>query len=176
MSMRPARARRIDPPADDLSEVNHMTERATWGGGDIKAVARLLARLDIGMLVTRASDGRLHGRPMSNNGDVEWDGDSWFFAEASSRKVKEIESDDAVELGFTDTANGTWINVEGLAMVVRDDEERKRDLWKKDLERWFPGGPEDPSVVLIKVTAQHIDAWSKDAEYILDRGSVGSAR
>ncbi len=152
-----------------------MTERTTWGDGDIKAVARLLAKLDIGMLVTRATDGSLHGRPMSNNGDVEWDGDSWFFAEGSSRKVAEIEADDAVELGFTDTANGTWVNVEGRATIVRDDVDRKRRLWQQDLERWFSNGPEDPNVVLIKVTAQHIDAWSRDEEHILDRQGSASA-
>jgi general stress protein 26 len=148
-----------------------MTEPGTWGDEDIKTVARLLAKLDIGMLVTRAADGSLHGRPMSNNGEVEWDGDSWFFAEGSSRKVEEIEADDAVELGFTATEDGTWINVEGRATIVRDDTERKKQLWQKDLERWFPNGAEDPNVVLIKVTAHHIDAWSQDAEYVLDRGA-----
>ena len=44
------------------------------------------------MLTTHADDGTLHGRPMSNNGDVEFDGDSWFFARGDSRKVVEIEA------------------------------------------------------------------------------------
>ena len=47
---------------------------------DLQPIAALLAKLDICMLATRAEDGGLHGRPMSNNGEVEWDGDSWFFA------------------------------------------------------------------------------------------------
>jgi len=135
---------------------------------DLEAVARLLAKLDIGMLTTRADDGTLHGRPMSNNGAVEYDGDSWFFAEDGSRKVTEIEGDPAVELGFIDSAAATWINVEGAASVVRDDVERKQALWLKDLERWFPNGPEDPNVVLIKVRARHIDAWSRDGEWQID--------
>ena len=135
---------------------------------DLEAVARLLAKLDIGMLTTRADDGTLHGRPMSNNGAVEYDGDSWFFAEDGSRKVTEIEGDPAVELGFIDSAAATWVNVEGEASILRDDVERKKALWLEDLERWFPNGPEDPNVVLIKVRAKHIDAWSRDGAWQID--------
>jgi general stress protein 26 len=135
---------------------------------DLSSVAKLLAKLDICMLTTRAEGGELHGRPMSNNGEVEWDGDSRFFAFGDSRKVTEIEADEHVELAFIDTPNGTWVNVEGRAAIVRDDAERKRDLWLDDLERWFPEGPEDPNVVLIKVSAAHIDAWAGEADYSFD--------
>lgn len=133
------------------------------------AIARLLAELDICMLTSRAADGALHGRPMSNNGDVEYDGDSWFFAPADGRMVMEIEADPRVELAFIDSPNATWINLEGEATIVRDDDERKRTLWQEDLERWFPNGPDDPGVVLIKVHARHIDAWSKDGDLSFDR-------
>jgi general stress protein 26 len=131
---------------------------------DLEAVAGMLAKLDICMMTTRAPGGDLHGRPMSNNGEVEYDGDSWFFAFGDSRKIVEIEADEHVELAFIDTPNGTWINVEGAATIVRDDVERKRALWLDDLDRWFPEGPEDPNVVLIKVRARHIDAWAGEAD------------
>ena len=128
---------------------------------ELAAVAALLAKLDICMLTTRASDGGLHGRPMSNNGEVEYDGDSWFFARDGSRKVGEIEADPNVELAFIDSQNATWVNLEGRATIVRDDADRKRRLWMDDLERWFENGPDDPEVVLIKVEARHIDAWGE---------------
>ena len=139
---------------------------------DLAAVAELLKNLDICMLTTQASDGALHGRPMSNNGHVEYDGDSWFFSFGDSRKVREIDADPRTELAFIDTPNGTWVNVEGESTVVRDDPERKRELWQDDLERWFTEGPDDPNVVLIKVSARHIDAWSGEAEYSFDVASA----
>ena len=135
---------------------------------DLGSVAELLTKLEICMLTTRAADGALHGRPMSNNGDVEYDGDSWFFAFRDSRKVREIDADPRAELAFIDTPNGTWVNVEGTASVIRDDPERKRELWQDDLKRWFADGPDDPNVVLIKLSARHIDAWSGEDEYSLD--------
>lgn len=135
---------------------------------ELAAVAKLLKTLDICMLTTRADGGVLHGRPMSNNGLVEYDGDSWFFAQDGSRKVVEIDADSQVEMAFIDTPDGTWINVEGEATVIRDQPDRKRELWQKDLERWFTDGPDDPQVVLIKVSARHIDAWSGENEYSFD--------
>ena len=135
---------------------------------ELASVAKLLKELDICMLATRAEGGVLHGRPMSNNGEVEYDGDSWFFAQDGSRKVVEIDADPQVEMAFIDTPNGTWINVEGEATVVRDDSDRKRELWQKDLERWFTNGPEDPEVVLIKVSAVHIDAWGGEEDRSFD--------
>jgi general stress protein 26 len=135
---------------------------------ELASVAKLLKTLDICMLTTRADGGVLHGRPMSNNGLVEYDGDSWFFAQDGSRKVVEIDADPQVEMAFIDTPNGTWINVEGEATVIRDEPDRKRELWQKDLERWFTKGPDDPQVVLIKVSARHIDAWAGENEYSFD--------
>jgi general stress protein 26 len=145
-----------------------MNDRTKAPSSDLEAVAALLKKLDICMLVSRSADGELHGRPMSNNGEVEYDGDSWFFAFGDSRKIGELEADPRAELAFIDTPNGTWINVEGEAEIIRDDVERKKELWLKDLERWFSDGPEDPNVVLIKVRARHVDAWAGEDEYSFD--------
>jgi general stress protein 26 len=149
-----------------------MTDTATRSD-DLSAVARLLAELDICSFTTSSKDGALHGRPMSNNGQVEYDGDSWFFAREDSRKVAEIDADRHVALGFIDTPNGTWVNVDGEAEVIRDDVERKRELWQEDLMRWFENGPDDSSVVLIKVRARHIDAWARDQDYSIDLSVSG---
>ena len=94
---------------------------------------------------------------------------AWFFSFEDTRKVSEIDADPRAELAFIDTQNGTWVNVEGEASVIRDDEHRKQKLWRDDLERWFPEGPSDPNVVLIKVRARHIDAWAGEEEYAFDR-------
>ncbi|HYH91520.1 MAG TPA: pyridoxamine 5'-phosphate oxidase family protein [Candidatus Saccharimonadales bacterium] len=148
--------------------MNDRTSTATDASEDLRAVAALLAELDICMFTSRAEDGSLHGRPMSNNGDVEYDGDSWFFAREGSRKVVEVDADPHVELGFIATERATWVNVEGEATVVRGDEQRKRDLWQDEFKRWFEDGPDDPEVVLIKVSARHIDAWSAEDERSFD--------
>ena len=119
-----------------------------WQQDNTRRIAELLREIDICMLVTRA-DGAVRGRPMSNNGKVEFDGDSWFFTYRDTPKIQEIEADPSVELAYVGTERGVWISIEGRAEVV-DDDERKRDLWEDSLEQWFPEGPDEDSLVLLR--------------------------
>ena len=140
-----------------------------WRPEATREIARLLKEIDICMLVTR-SNGSVRGRPMSNNGNVEFDGDTWFFSFRDSPKVAEIVRDPSVELAYVATERGTWVSVEGTAEMV-DDEELKRELWHEDLEGWFKEGPDDTDVVLIKVRADRIHAWANGEELVAEPGS-----
>ena len=140
-----------------------------WRPDDTREIAELIKDIDICMFVTR-SNGSVRGRPMSNNGKVEFDGDNWFFSYRDSAKVAEIEADSTVELAYIATDQGTWVSVEGQAEIVEDDD-RKRDLWQKDLEAWFEGGPEDDRIVLLKVRAQRIHAWAHGEELVVEPGA-----
>ena len=141
----------------------------TWQRDETREIAELIKDIDICMFVTRA-DGGMRGRPMSNNGEVEFDGDSWFFSARDSGKVDEIDADPRVELAYVATERGTWVSVEGRAEVVADDE-RKRELWQDELKAWFPEGPEDDGVVLLKVHAERVHAWANDEELVIEPGS-----
>jgi general stress protein 26 len=127
---------------------------------EIKKVAKLMKALDYCMMTTRSTDG-MRARPMSNNGEVEFDGDVWFFSGADTRKVADIERDPQVHLGYADTENFVFVSMTGGATIVRD-EEKKRELWIKELERWFEDGPESEDVVLIKVTPHTVAYWGDD--------------
>jgi general stress protein 26 len=137
---------------------------AEWRREDLRRIAELIRDIDICMFVTR-SNGTLRGRPMSNNGRVEFDGDSWFFSERETPKVEEIEADPRVELAYMATDRGAWISIEGTAEIV-DDERRKRDLWEDSLEAWFEGGPDDDGIVLLKVRADRVHAWADGEELV----------
>ena len=136
---------------------------------NIKQVAELMRDLDFCMLTTRAGDGQLRARPMSNNGEVEFDGDVWFFSAADSRKVEEIEAEPGVELSYADPKRYLFISMSGEAEIVREAE-KKRELWVEELERWFDGGPESDDIVLIKVTPSNVAWWNGE-----DGGEVSLA-
>jgi general stress protein 26 len=142
----------------------------TFADTDLEAVAQRLRDLDICILTTRSEDG-LGARPMSNNGQVEWDGDTWFFARRDSAKIREIEADPAVTLGYVATERGTWVAIEADAEIV-DDEDEKQERWFEDLRQWFPGGPEDPEVVLIRARANRVRAWGDGDELDVRRNGA----
>jgi len=128
----------------------------------ITQIAKLMRDLDFCMLTTRAADdGSLRSRPMSNNGEVEFDGDVWFFSAGETRKVADIEADPYVELSYSDPGRYLFISMSGEATIVRDVA-RKRDLWIDDLERWFEDGPDNEDIVLIKVTPGVVAYWNGD--------------
>jgi general stress protein 26 len=130
---------------------------------EIKKVAELMRALDFCMFTTVTADEGMYARPMSNNHEVEFDGDIWFFSGADTRKVDEISRNPRVHLSYADPQRFCFISVEGVTEVVTDIA-KKRELWLKELERWFPNGPEDENVVLLKVRPRVITYWTSDGD------------
>ncbi len=116
----------------------------------------------IATMTTLTPDGKLHGRPMATQ-QVEFDGDLWFYTYKDSAKVKEIEDNPQVQLGYNKDEKQTWVDVTGKAVIVEDDT-KKKELWYDELKRYFPNGPEDNTVVLIKVTPDEAEIWSGSGE------------
>ncbi|MEY9772751.1 general stress protein 26 [Sinorhizobium fredii] len=126
-------------------------------------IAKKLKKIDFCMMATRASSGAIAKRPMSNNGDVEYDGDSWFFSFEETHKVSEIIRDPQVALAFAEPPSllgkpGIFISIEGAATLIRD-KGQFQEHWVADLERWFAQGVETPGLVLIKVHGDRIQYW-----------------
>lgn len=122
-----------------------------------------LKKIDFCMLSTNAGSGKLTTRPMSNNGDVEYDGDSWFFSYSDTRKVADIEGTSGVLLTFTAPPSllgkpGIFIAIEATASIVRE-KDVFANHWNSELTRWFPEGIDTPGLVLIKVAASTIQYW-----------------
>ncbi|WP_256776373.1 MULTISPECIES: pyridoxamine 5'-phosphate oxidase family protein [unclassified Stenotrophomonas] len=134
-------------------------------------LAKKMANIDFTMLQTRAENGEIAGRPMSNNGDVDYDGDSWFFTTEDTDMVREIQQDPKVALSFTGSKSllgkpPLFVAVQGRATLIRDKAIMQQH-WVKDLERWFEQGVDSPGLVLIQVAASRIHYW--DGE---DQGEI----
>ncbi|RIV19881.1 pyridoxamine 5'-phosphate oxidase [Fibrisoma montanum] len=111
------------------------------------------------MLTTQREDGEFHSRPMATHG-VDEDGTMWFFTYKDSNKVREIQENDRVSLGFVDTGAETYVAISGNAEVV--DDQRKIDaLWNDVLKTWFPNGKNDPNITLLKVTTHSGEYWDR---------------
>jgi len=129
----------------------------------LKRVADAMRDMNFCMLTTATADGSFHSRPMSNNGEVEFDGDVWFFSAADSRKVAEIRQMNQVHLAYSDPQKFRFVSMAGVASLI-SDATKKEELWVKDLDRWFPNGPTDENVLLIKVTPRKVGIWDGEDE------------
>lgn len=131
-------------------------------------LAKAMADIDFCNLVTRDEHGALRGRPMSNNGDVEYKGDSYFFTFDDTRKVADIARDAHVALSFQGKAGllgkpPIFIHVDGEAIVIRD-KAAFAEHWQKGLERWFEDCIDTPGLALLKVHATRIHWWDGEDE------------
>ena len=141
----------------------------------IPQIASLINQIDICLFATRGDDGQLHSRPMSNNGQVEWDGQSWFFAPTDGRLVTELRADPAAVAAYRAEEGFAFVSVSGRATIETDPELKER-YWLADLERWFPNGPADPNVALIRLDAQEAQWWTEDGDGKADlREAVASS-
>ncbi len=131
----------------------------------IKKLRELIKDIDIGMLTTIDEDGNLHSRPMSTNSQVEFDGDLWFFTNASSHKVTEVEHDRHVNVSFSDPHKQQYVSISGRATLVRD-RNKIQELWKPELKAWFPQGVDEPDIALLKVNVDSAEYWDAPSSFV----------
>jgi general stress protein 26 len=121
----------------------------------VAKLVELTKDIRITMFTTIDDEGHFVSRPMAQQ-LTEDDGDLWFFAERDSRVIEQINANSHVSL--TLSSNDTWISIDGEARMV-DDSAKAKELWNTFVEAWLPQGPDDPSVVLIKVEPHTAEYW-----------------
>jgi general stress protein 26 len=131
-------------------------------------IAEKLRDIDFCTLSTVTDNGAIAGRPMSNNREVDYAGDSWFFADGSTRLVDDIAARPDVGLGFHGKSGMLgmrpfFVTVEGRGELIRDKAQFAAH-WHKELERWWPNGIDTPGLTLLKVHARRLHYWDGEDE------------
>jgi general stress protein 26 len=130
--------------------------------GDVAIVKarKLLPSFRTAMLVTKGSEaGELHMRPMALQGDLStFGGTLWFFTDDRSDKIREIEREPRVFLVFQNEQESRYLQLAGTASPVTD-RAKMRELYTPAIRTWFPGGLEDPHVMLIRIDVTNGTFW-----------------
>jgi len=121
-------------------------------------LAQLVDGIDIAMVVTRRADGTLESRPMATQAVDESTSSLWFFASRSSHFVETVRADGLVNVSYAHPGKHTYVSVVGEASVV-DNERLRHALWRETYQLWFPGGVDDPDLILIRVAILSADYW-----------------
>lgn len=132
---------------------------------DLQKLREMIKEIDFCMLTTINENGDLHSRPMSSNGDIDPNGDIWFFTSASSNKVSEVATSPNVNLSFADPKNQQYISISGRAELVRD-RKKIEHLWRPEFKMWFPEGKDDPDIALLRVRLEKAEYWDSPSSTI----------
>jgi general stress protein 26 len=132
---------------------------------DIDRVWDIIEKVHTSMLTTRFAGG-LRARPLDARPDRD-EGVIWFVTDARAGKDDEIGAIPDVCLTFVDVEDKAYLSISGRASVTRDPA-KTAEIWKKMDEVWWPGGPDDPNVRVVRVEPHTAELWDGP-------GTVGAA-
>ncbi len=113
---------------------------------------------DIGIcMVTTHAGGRMRSRPMHAIPDRD-EGCIFFVTDTRGAKDDEIAAAPDVCLGFADIDDNTYLSVTGAAEMIRDPA-KAEELWSNEAQAWWPRGPRDPAVRVLRVVPDQAEYW-----------------
>jgi general stress protein 26 len=128
-----------------------MTEKT-----DIETLAELVKEFRFAMLTTVDDRGQLVAHPLTVQ-EAEFDGDLWFVVGAHASSLQNLLVNPSA--GVALSSNDSWVSLTGTGAQV-DDPAKVKALWGPALDAWFPDGPDDPEVRLLKFTADGAEYWN----------------
>ena len=131
-------------------------------------LATLIEGIEIAMLTSRTSDGRMLSRPLRTQAlDVE-EGALWFITDRDSHKATEIQAQPQVNVAFAAPTANTYVSIAGRAQLVFD-KARLHALWSPAMTIFYPQGEDDPSLCLLRIDIDSAEYWDSPG------GTVGNA-
>lgn len=90
------------------------------------------------------------------------------MTDIQTHKIDELEQDPNVNVAYFRDRTKEWVSVSGIAQISQD-RAKIRELYKPDWRMWFEeiddvrdGGPDDPRLALLQVTAESVVYMKKD--------------
>ncbi len=131
---------------------------------DLATLADLIDGIEVAMLTTRAADGSLVSHPLQTL-KADASGDLCFFTAADSGKVDELLVDARVNLAYAHPGQHRYLSVRGMASVSRD-RALIDELWSFAQRPFFPGGKDDPNLVVLRVRVRDADYWEASGNFV----------
>lgn len=139
------------------------------------ALRTLIKDIKFAMLTTRHADGMLVSRPMTTQALDEADVDAlWFFVAKSGGIVDDMTSDQHVGVSYADPDSDTYVSISGRA-TLDDDLQHKQALWSRMTQAWFPNGPTDPNVGLLRVDIVRAHYWDVKKNKLMQLVDIATA-
>lgn len=115
----------------------------------IEKFKKFIAHSPVCHFMTTLDERPVPTRPMATQ-QVDDEGNFWFLSSRSSEKDTDIVKDSYVQLLYSNPSDSEFLSLYGTATVV-EDMAKKRELFGPLAKAWFPKGPEDPDLSVVKV-------------------------
>lgn len=135
----------------------------------------LIKDIRFAMLTTRQMDGSLRSRPMTTqNQSADQLNCLWFFTSRMAEAAQDIRTDHQVGVTYSSPDDDSYVSVTGTA-TIDEDMAKKKQLWSKMAEAWFPDGVTDPDLALIRIEIHTADYWDVKANKMVQLLAMAKA-
>ncbi|MFC0252040.1 pyridoxamine 5'-phosphate oxidase family protein [Massilia consociata] len=129
------------------------------------ALSDKIGSMRFAMFTTRDANGHLVSQPMTNQ-QVDAEGGLWFYTRSTTELWDNIAHEPEVNVSFANSDDSTYVSVSGIAERVVD-RTQVQAMWNPMVQAWFPAGPEDEHVVLVRVMPHAAEYWdSNDSKMV----------
>ncbi|WP_020654101.1 pyridoxamine 5'-phosphate oxidase family protein [Massilia niastensis] len=120
-------------------------------------LADKIGSMRFAMFTFRDQYDHLVSQPMTNQ-QIDEHGGLWFYVRTTTSLWDSIARNPEVNLSFANNDDSTYVSVSGTAERVVD-RSQIHALWNGMVQAWFPAGPEDEHVVLVRVVPHAAEYW-----------------
>jgi general stress protein 26 len=124
--------------------------------GDLAKLRELIRAIRIGLLTTFDRDGGFHTRPVQTL--LVEHSTLWFFTGWGSPKIDELRRDVRVCVGYGDPNKHHYVALSGIGELLRN-EAKARELWTIEQRAYYPDGPADKKLALLRVQIERAEYW-----------------
>lgn len=111
--------------------------------------------LRFGVLTLVKSNGEMSARPLTNQ---EIQADAILYFVAADSEAGQLPPGTRVSVTYADPRDNFFVALSGTATARRDPDTAER-LWSKLAEAWFPDGPTDPDLAVLRVDVSSVEYW-----------------
>lgn len=125
------------------------------------------------MFTTIDEHGKLISRPMTSQ-QIDEEGNLWFYTSTETDLWEHIVAHPEVNLSFAEPDDSVYVSISGNAERVVD-REKIHELWNPAVQAWYPHGPDDPHVMLVKVVSDSAEYWDASASGMVQLFNMAKA-
>jgi len=133
----------------------------------------ILESSSVGMLTT-CFEGGLRARPLDARPDRSA-GVIFFVIDVRGLKDNEVKARSEVCFTVIDAEQRAYLSITGHATTLYD-EALLRKVWKRSDDVWWPGGPQDENVRVLRLEPRTADLWDGPASSAVAAFEMSKAR
>jgi general stress protein 26 len=140
---------------------------------DLARVWDLIEKVGVGMFVT-VTGADLRARPLEARPDRAG-GVIWFVIDRRGAKDDEIAARSACCLTFVHASEKAYLSLTGHAETWSDPT-MAGQIWRRTDDVWWPDGPHDPNVLVMRFTPTTAELWDGPASAAVAAFEFAKAR